>query len=344
MVTITLLILFDKKKYEANILPALDKLKIGNIKEVENLITKLNKDIVVDFWDFSDIPEEDDEFTDFFEDFILAIEEEIAEHKSFPQTMDKDILRKMIVNTVKGYKGEKDIIPEEIIKRMMFASDNLVEFKNDDIIINNQIFDSKPNKEELSSEDLIDPEDDVDQIEILSLEMADILDVVKKDKKADSDALMYFKARFIEGFCIPVNKVSYRFDLSGNLLNVFLYSLSGSLKNLFRNKNALDKLPPILPDKEKEIAEDIFDRYLNQDNISKIVHTLNRLIQTYNTDNEFEKVDKALNTRIKGGWWNRMSYNDKQIRVKNWWDELDKLKMFLQGALDHGYDILISNI
>jgi hypothetical protein len=167
---------------------------------------------------------------------------------------------------------------------------------------------------------------------------------VKTEKKADSDALMYFKARFIEGFCIPVNKVSYRFDLSGNLLNVFLYSLSASLKNLLRNKNALDKLPPVLSEKEKEIAEDIFDRYLNQNNISKIVNILNDLIKTYNIDDEFEKVDKALCTRIKGGWWNRMSSNDKHIRIKNWWDELNKLKMFLQGALDHGYDILISNI
>jgi hypothetical protein len=175
MVTITLLILFDKKKYEAKILPALEKLKVGNVHDAEELISKVNKDIVVDFWDFSDIPEDDDEFTDFFEDFILAIEEEISELKSFPENIDKEILRKMIVHTVKGYKGEKDIIPEEIIKRMKFASDAMIEFKNDDIIVNNQIFDTKDEELPLglgkSFDDEEDDDDEIDSKEILQLEM-----------------------------------------------------------------------------------------------------------------------------------------------------------------------------
>ncbi len=341
MITITLLILFDRNKYDNSIYPALSELKTGNISKVEKLTKKIDKSIVVDFWDFSDIPEDDNEFSGFFDDFILALEQEIINTNKLPENIDKHSLRKMIVDMVKGSKNKDVILPDEIIKRIT-GINNWPVTGEIDTNFNNE--EQETFDEHLNATKEEEQPDKEEELGILEHEMEDIIEEVKKNKKADPDTIMYFKARLIEAFCIPVNKVSYRYDLTGNLVNVFLYSLSDKIFDLIKTKKKCEHLLPLLEKEHEEITEDIFDRLIGQNNISEFMTTIEGLEKQYNNNQAFEYIDQILQKNIKGEWWNKMNEAEKRIRINNWWNEIELLKKFLLGASDHGYDILISTI
>ncbi len=335
MITITLLILFDRKKYEDEVRVALERLKKGDTALVQSLAAKLDKQTVVDFWDFSDIPEDDNELNDFFEDFVLALEEEILQKHKLPQEIDEITLRQMIKEMVKGEHEHHETLPEEIVQRITLSSDKLFS----EYITKNEV------EEVTGSTDIDELEDeDVDEVEILQCEMDDMLKQVQADNKADEDTIMYFKARLIEGLCIPVKREHYRYDLTGNLLNIFLFIMSPQARKLLRSKKEAEKLAPFLEDTGEEFAEDIFDRYLNQDKIIELMALIDSLTLSYNIDTEFFTIDKILRENVKGEWWKRMSDTEKRLRIKTWWMEMENMRVFLQDALDHGYDILISTI
>ncbi len=342
MITITLLILFDRKKYENIVHPALKDLRQGNIDKVEQLTSKIDKSIVVDFWDFSDIPEEDKEFSGFFEDFIYALEQEIIQKNKLPDNINRTTLRKMIIDMVKGSTSDEVMLPDEIIKRISGLT-NFSKLQSDTIPFqDSNDFNEIENELQSFIKDELPDKDE--ELGILEHEMEDIIAEVKKEKKADADTIMYFKARLIEAFCIPINKVRYRYDLSGNLLNVFLYSLSDKAFQLLKKRQECDWLEPHLNPNDEEIAEDIFARYLGKDNIIDFMAILDSLTMNYSENEDFDNINKILRRNIKGEWWNRMNEAEKRIRINNWWKEMETLKMFLQGALDHGYDIIISTI